>query len=145
MRTASFTESRAPAMAIGELARRTEVNIETIRYYERIALLPAPPRTDARRRIYGPDQLRALVFIRRARELGFAIDDIRALLALAEPGRVSCAEVERIASIHLSKVRSKLADLAKLESTLAETVGRCSREPNPICPVLDVLSASVVS
>src|SRR5262249_27044043 len=102
MRAASFTDSRAPAMAIGELAGRTGVNIETIRYYERSALLAAPPRTSGGRRVYGPDHLRALVFIRRARELGFAIDHIRALLALAEPGRASCAEVERIASTHLA-------------------------------------------
>ena len=141
----TFTDSRASNLAIGELARRTGVKIETIRYYERIALVPAPPRALGGRRVYGAEHVQVLAFVRRARELGFGIDDIRALLALAEPGRVSCAEVERIASAHLASVRAKLADLAKLENILADTVGRCSDEMNPTCPVLDVLSASQVA
>src|SRR5262245_43549444 len=139
MAAAPFTDSRAPAMAIGELARRTGVNIETIRYYERSSLLAAPPRTAGGRRVYGPEHAQALTFVRRARELGFSIDDIGALLALAEPGRRSCTEVERIASVHLASVRSKLADLERLERTLADTVSRCSRETNPVCPVLEAL------
>jgi MerR family transcriptional regulator, mercuric resistance operon regulatory protein len=73
-------------MPIGELSRLCGVHIETIRYYEKIGMLPAPPRSESGRRIYGPGQMRTLVFLRRARELGFGIDDIRALLALAEPG-----------------------------------------------------------
>src|SRR5262245_30040842 len=145
MLAASFTDSRAPTMAIGELARKTGVNIETIRYYERSALLAAPPRTAGGRRVYGTGHLRALAFIRRARELGFAIEDIRALLALAEPGRASCAEVERIATTHLAGVRAKLEDLSRLERTLADTVSRCSREANPVCPVLDALGAPTAS
>lgn len=128
-------------MLIGELASRTGVNIETIRYYERIALLPAPPRTRNGRRSYDPGHQLVLAFIRRARELGFGIDDIRALLALSESGRMACAEVERIASAHLADVRAKLADLARLEHILADTVGRCAHEENPVCPVLDVLGS----
>ncbi|MVA97780.1 MerR family transcriptional regulator [Nitratireductor sp. CAU 1489] len=126
-------------MPIGMLSRKTGVNIETIRYYERIGLLPAPPRTAGGRRIYDDGHRRALAFIRRARELGFGLADIRALLALARPHGESCAQVERIASAHLDDVRNKLADLARLEHILAETVGKCARETAPTCPVLNML------
>ncbi len=78
--------------------------------------------------------------IRRARELGFSIGDIRALLALAAPFRASCAEVREIAWTHLDDVRAKLVDLTKLEHILAETVARCSGGPAPSCPVLDILA-----
>lgn len=140
----AITKARASTLAIGALSGRTGVNIETIRYYERIGILPAPPRTEGGRRIYGSEHIRQLAFVRRARELGFRIDDIRALLALAEPGHVSCADVRRIAMAHLEDVRAKLADLARLEHILAGTVARCSGEKAPACPVLDVLNASAL-
>ncbi|MEO9614446.1 MAG: helix-turn-helix domain-containing protein [Nitratireductor sp.] len=134
-----ITVSRAGGMAIGQLSRLTGVNIETIRYYERIGLLDAPPRTAAGRRTYDNGHRRALAFIRRGRELGFGIADIRALLALASPVGSSCAQVERIAQAHLDAVRAKLTDLARLEHILSETVGRCTRQDPVACPVLDML------
>ena len=140
---ASITSSGAPEFPIGALARRTGANIETIRYYERIGLLPAPPRTAGGRRAYGDKHTRILRFIRRARELGFAINDIRALIELAEPGGATCAEVEAIARAHLTNIRAKLADLAGLERVLTQTVDQCAREETSACPVLDVLSADV--
>ena len=127
---------------IGELARRTGVHIETIRYYEKIGILPAPPRTERGRRVYGPSQTRTLAFIRRARELGFAVDDIRALLALAEPEHISCAQVREIAAAHLGGVRAKLADLKRLEKILSQTIAHCSEEPTPACPILDMLGTA---
>jgi MerR family mercuric resistance operon transcriptional regulator len=127
---------------IGRLAAATGVNLETVRYYERIELMPSPARTANGRRAYEEGHIRRLAFIRRARELGFSIEQIRALLALAEPSRASCAEVREIAQAHLDEVRAKLADLARLESILAETVSRCSGDPAPSCPVLDMLAAS---
>jgi MerR family mercuric resistance operon transcriptional regulator len=139
---ASITAPRGRGLSTGGLSRLTGVNIETIRYYEKIGLLPAPPRTAAGRRSYGSDYVDRLRFIRRARELGFGIEDIRALLALAAPGHGSCAEVRAIATAHLGEVRAKLADLTKLEALLADTVARCSGKPVPICPVLDMLGAS---
>ncbi len=93
----NITNARAGSLSIGEVSRRTGVHIETIRYYEKVKMLPPPPRTEGKRRVYGPSQTRTLAFIRRARELGFGIDDIRALLALAEPQHVSCAQVREIA------------------------------------------------
>lgn len=133
--------SQAENLSIGELSRRSGVNIETIRYYERIKMLPVPPRTASGRRVYGPAEKRILGFIRRSRELGFTLEEIRALLALGGPERASCADVHKIASVHLASVRNKLADLIKLESVLAETVAHCAGGTSPDCPVLDILDA----
>src|SRR5437588_11585102 len=96
-----ITVSRAETFAIGELSRLTGANIETIRYYERIKMLPAPPRTASGRRVYGARDVRVLAFIRRARELGFSLDDIRALLRLGSPEKASCRQVREIAAHHL--------------------------------------------
>jgi len=136
-----ITALRADGVPIGELSRRTGVNIETIRYYERIKMLPAPRRTRGGHRVYGPQQARVLAFIRRGRELGFALDEIRALLDLGGPGKASCAEVRVIAKRHLDDIRAKIDDLAKLERLLGRTVARCSGKKVPDCPVLDILDS----
>jgi MerR family mercuric resistance operon transcriptional regulator len=80
-----------------------------------------------------------LAFIRRGRELGFGLEEIRALLALGAPGRASCADVREIAAHHLDAIRSKIADLRKLERLLAKTIAQCSGNKVPDCPVLDIL------
>ena len=133
------TSSRAEALAIGELSHLTGVNIETIRYYEKIKLLPAPLRTGGGHRLYGPRERRTLAFIRRARELGFTVDEIRALLELGAPGNASCVEVKAIAAHHLDDIRAKIADLKKLERLLASTIAKCSGRKVPECPVVDIL------
>jgi MerR family transcriptional regulator, mercuric resistance operon regulatory protein len=130
---------RSHAMPIGELSRLTGVNIETIRYYEKIKMLRPPPRTEGGRRIYGPSETRVLAFIRRGRELGFGLEDIRALLALGAPGKASCADVREIAAHHLDNIRAKIADLRKLERLLSKTIAQCSGNRVPDCPVLDIL------
>ena len=104
--------------------------------------MPEPGRTDGGHRNYAAAHVRRLTFIRRARELRFSIEDIRALLELAEPGRVSCGEVQKIAALHLHSVRTKLADLAKMEKLLANTVAQCSGNRSPTCPVLEMLDAA---
>jgi MerR family mercuric resistance operon transcriptional regulator len=137
-----ITASRAEKLAgipIGELSRLTGVNIETIRYYEKIKMLRAPARTQGGRRVYGPTETRILAFIRRARELGFRLDDIRALLALGAPAKASCADVREIAAHHLDDIRAKIADLRKLERLLAKTIAQCSGRRAPDCPVVDTL------
>ena len=95
MRT--ITSSRAENLPIGELSKQSGVNIETIRYYERVKMLAPPPRTASGRRVYDLTDLRILVFIRRSRELGFSLDEIRALLRLGGPEKASCREVREIA------------------------------------------------
>jgi len=127
-------------LTIGRLAAATGVNLETVRYYERIGLIAPPGRTEGGHRVYAEADRRRLTFIRRGRELGFALDEIRALLALATPGRRSCKEVEAIAAAHLADVRAKMADLARLEGILSATVGKCARSAKaPSCPVLEML------
>ena len=135
----AITAARAEHMPIGELSRVSGVNIETIRYYERIKMLSAPQRTASGRRVYGSTELRILAFIRRSRELGFSLNEIRALLRLGAPGKASCSEVKVIATLHLEDIRAKLSDLKKLERLLAKTVARCSGKKAPNCPVLDIL------
>ncbi|MCW5683548.1 MAG: helix-turn-helix domain-containing protein [Pseudolabrys sp.] len=135
----SITDARAEALTIGNLSELTGVNIETIRYYERIKMFPAPPRTAGGRRVYDATHLRILAFIRRSRELGFSLDQVRALIRLGGPAKASCREVREIASHHLDEIRAKIADLRKLERLLAKTVARCTGITAPECPVLDVL------
>ncbi len=135
----AITSSRAENFPIGELSKHSGVNIETIRYYERIKMLPTPPRTASGRRVYGATDLRFLVFIRRSRELGFSLDEIRALLRLGAPAMASCSEVKEIATRHLEDIRAKLRDLKKLERLLSKTVALCSGKTAPDCPVLDIL------
>lgn len=130
---------RADGIPIGELSRLTGVHIETIRYYEKIGMLSAPPRTQSGRRVYGPKETRMLAFIRRGRELGFTLGQIRALLNLGGPGKASCAEVREIAKHHIEDVRAKINDLTKLERLLRKTVAQCSGGEVPDCPVLDIL------
>jgi|SRR6516162_5117882 MerR family mercuric resistance operon transcriptional regulator len=137
----SITALRPEGLSIGELSRITDVNIETIRYYERIKMLPAPRRTEGGHRVYGPTEMQTLTFIRRARELGFTLEEIRALLDLGGPGKASCKEVREIAAHHLENIRSKLADLTRLEKLLAKTIARCSGNTAPDCPVIDILAA----
>lgn len=126
-------------LTIGALSGRSGVNIETIRYYERIGLLPAPPRSQGGHRLYGGDLLKRLVFIRRSRELGFTIDEIRNLLGLMG-GSHTCGEVRAVALAHLEAIRAKVADLRRMERTLAETAARCEGGDTPECPILDALT-----
>ena len=130
---------KVEGIAIGELSRRAGVNIETIRYYEKIKMLPAPPRTKSGRRVYGHAEARKLSFIRRARELGFTLDEIRALLRLVERG-YSCGEVRELTRHHLAEVNQKITDLQCIERLLRKTSDQCVGGKVPECPIIDVLS-----
>jgi MerR family mercuric resistance operon transcriptional regulator len=134
--------ARSAGIQIGELSRRTGCNIETIRYYERITLLPAPARSAGRYRVYDSTDIRQLTFIRRARELGFTLDEVRALLALSANGQGACAEVRDLAAGHLAEVRAKITDLRAMERVLADAVRRCTAGELPGCPIIDALSAA---
>jgi MerR family transcriptional regulator, mercuric resistance operon regulatory protein len=135
----AITAARADSLTIGKLSQLSGVNIETIRYYERVKVLPAPARAENGRRTYGPTETRILIFIRRARELGFSLDEVRALLRLGGPGKASCGEVREIAAHHLNDIRAKISDLRKLERLLSKTVAQCTGTAAPVCPVLDIL------
>jgi MerR family mercuric resistance operon transcriptional regulator len=127
------------------LAKASGVHLETVRYYERIGLMPKPARAANGYRAYGPEHVRRLSFIRRAREIGFSVAQIKELLGLAEPGRASCAEVQNLAAAHLAEVRAKIADLRKLETILASALERCLSGTPPACPVLDLLASPPTS
>jgi len=135
----AITVSRGPALTIGALSKRTGVNIETIRFYERVGILPKPPRSAGGHRIYGQDLLMRLGFVRRSRELGFSLDEVRGLLQLVDGGHYTCAEVKAITLDHLGDVRRKIADLRRLERTLAEIAGKCRGGKVPDCPVIEAL------
>lgn len=133
--------TKARGQTVGQLAKAAGVNLETIRYYENIGLMPKPLRTQGGHRIYDETHTKRLAFIRRARDLGFTIEDVRALLALANPEHSSCAEVREIAATRLMQVREKIADLVRLDRILSDTISRCTSEPAAHCPVLDMLDA----
>jgi MerR family transcriptional regulator, mercuric resistance operon regulatory protein len=135
------TNVRARPMQIGALAERTGVNIETIRYYERAGLLPAPPRSEGRRRLYDDAHVQRLRFVRRSRELGFSLDDIRALLAIVDAGNSDCAAAKDIAVRHLADVHGKIASLRRLERALRSLTDACRPEDQVSCPIIESLSA----
>jgi MerR family mercuric resistance operon transcriptional regulator len=134
---------RATHFPIGTLSSETGVNIETIRYYEKIGLVPAPPRAEGRERVYDGTHLKRLTFIRRGRELGFSLDEIRALLGLVRGGDLSCEEVKTMTKQHITGIRRKVKDLKKLERVLTELAAKCRGNAVPDCPILDALSAAV--
>lgn len=126
-------------MKIGQLAQATGTKAETIRYYERIGLLPKPGRTDGNYRDYGSGDQERLTFIRHARGLGFDIADIRSLLDLAEdPGR-DCGEADRIASGHLEAVELKIAQLQQLRGELGRMIKQCRGGQIADCRIMQAL------
>ncbi len=135
------TNARAKPVLIGALAEQTGVNIETIRYYERVKLLPPPRRSEGRQRMYESDHVRRLNFIRRSRELGFPLDGIRALLALVDDGNPDCCATREIAVRHLADVQGKIASLKRLERALKKMTDACRPGDQSSCPIIEALSA----
>lgn len=129
-------------MKIGELARRTSTKVETVRFYEKIGLLPKPGRTDGNYRDYSDAQLARLSFVRRARDLGFTLDQVRALLSLSDDRDQSCAAVDAVAKEHLAEIDKKIADLRALQRELADLLTQCSRGSISTCRIIDALSPS---
>jgi MerR family mercuric resistance operon transcriptional regulator len=130
-------------IAIGELSRRTQCNIETIRYYERIGLLPEPRRPGGRFRRYDANDIARLRFVRRARQLGFALDEVRALMQLADTDDDDVrAEARSLAAEHVAEIRAKIADLQAMERVLTVAICECETRQQPGCPLIQVLSGT---
>lgn len=123
----------------GGLAKRTGCNLETVRYYEKIGLMPEPPRTEGGYRVYDTTHERRLRFVLRARELGFTLDEIRELLCLVDERNAPCAEARDLAAAHLEDVRAKIADLKRMERVLKDVVVRCADGTLPECPLIETL------
>jgi len=127
-------------MRISELAKSVDVNVETIRYYQRIGLLELPQKPYRGTRCYSSEDLKRLRFIRRAQQIGFSLEGIRALLELSSS---DCEQVGELAAKQLNLVHAKLRQLRRIESVLAKTVEQCARRKgNQPCPIIDALSQS---
>lgn len=121
------------------MAKRSGVNAETIRYYEKITLMPEPGRNSGGHRIYEEEHLQRLCFIRRCREMGFTLEEIRELLSLVDREQVSCEHVQQIAEDHVLSIRQKIKDLQRMQDTLRDLAKQCSGENVPECPIIDAL------
>jgi MerR family transcriptional regulator, mercuric resistance operon regulatory protein len=124
---------------IGALATRTGVNIETIRYYERIGILAPPARSPEGYRRYSREDAQRLKFIRRSRELGFSLGGVRALLQLARSKRADCQAVRGIAVKHLDEIKGKIKDLRRMERVLKDMLETCDGSARPVCPIVEAL------
>jgi MerR family mercuric resistance operon transcriptional regulator len=131
--------SAAISLPIGELSKASGVKVETIRYYEKIGVMPAPARTGSGYRAYGPEHLNRLKFVRRGRELGFSLEELRGLLHLVDGRAQTCAEVRAMTLAHGAEIRRKIADLRRLERGIAAIARRCTGRRVPDCPIIDAL------
>ena len=124
---------------IGEAARRSGVSAKMVRHYESLGLLPAVHRTEAGYRQYGDNEVHTLRFIRRARDLGFSMEEIGQLLKLWQNKRRTSADVRRIASKHVDDLTRKMAEMEAMRRTLQHLVHCCHGDERPDCPILDEL------
>lgn len=127
-------------ITIGQLSRDSGVKIPTIRYYEKIGLLPEPQRSSGNQRLYPPPSVERLGFIHHARALGFGLDAIRDLLSLADHPDQSCAEADTIARAQLAQVKNRIMQLEALRDELERMVSQCHNERVADCKVLQILS-----
>jgi Cu(I)-responsive transcriptional regulator len=127
-------------MKIGELASSTGTKVETVRYYEKIGLLPPPARTSANYRAYGGEHLARLSFIRRARDLGFTLEAVRELLTLSDDKAQACEAVDGIARVHLTEIDRKVADLKALRTELSRVLNSCSHGTVADCKIIETLA-----
>ena len=136
---ASYVTKQADEFSIGVLSERSGVNIETIRYYEKIGVMPKPARSAGGYRVYGNDHARRLHFVRRGRELGFSLDELRGLLRLVDGHSYTCREVHDLTIEHLKDIRQKIADLRRLERAMSDMAAQCTGNQVPECPIIDAL------
>lgn len=127
-------------LRIGDLSRQTETKVETIRWYEKVGLLPAPARTGGNYRLYGEAELTRLSFIRRARDLGFSLDQVRTLLDLSSNATAACDTVHQSASGHIAEIDRKIADLSALRRELTALVASCKGGRVGECQILEAFA-----
>lgn len=123
----------------GALATQIGCNIETIRYYEQVGILPKPLRSQGGHRLYGQEMVKRLHFVRRSRDLGFTLEEIRGLLRLVDGGKYTCGQIEKLSLDHIADIRRKISDLRRLKSVLEAMASQCSGGKVPECPIIDAL------
>jgi Cu(I)-responsive transcriptional regulator len=133
----------ARALTIGDLAKATNTKVETVRYYERIGLMPSPKRSASNYRTYSADHAERLSFIRRSRALGFSLDQVRELLGLADDRGRSCAAVDEIARQHLAEIDGKVADLKVLRRDLDALLRQCRHGAIAECKIIKALASRI--
>jgi MerR family mercuric resistance operon transcriptional regulator len=131
--------NKAKVLSRGKLSKKTGVNSETIRYYEKIKLMPEPLRSSSGYRIYDDAHSKRLSLIKRCRELGFTLKEIATLLKLVDGGEYTCAEIRDHTTKHLDDVEDKIRDLRKMQETLRKMVSECEGGSVPECPIVDAL------
>ncbi len=131
--------SQKTLITIGKLSEKTGVNIETVRYYEKIGLIPKPYRSEGGNRLYNMDQVKRLAFIKRCRELGFPLDTVREFLKLVDEKNYTCSEIADISQHHLEDVRAKIRDLKKIDSHIKDILLQCNKNNTPDCAFLNIL------
>jgi len=127
-------------LTIGKVAREAEVNIETVRYYERRGLITKPPRSESGYRLYSEETINLIKFIRHAKELGFSLREIKELLSLRVGKGVSCAEVRSRAEAKIAEIDNRIQSLKKMKNALVKLTKECSgKGPVSECPILEAL------
>ncbi|KKB08990.1 Cu(I)-responsive transcriptional regulator [Devosia chinhatensis] len=127
-------------MNIGQAAEQSGVSAKMIRYYEQIGLITAPQRTESNYRVYGADEVHVLRFVKRARNLGFSVEETAALLALWQDKDRASLEVRNIAQAHIAALETKIAALQGMVKTLGHLAHSCHGDARPDCPILDDLA-----
>lgn len=127
------------SLKIGQVAKEASVNIETIRYYERLKLVPKPERTESGYRVFTTEVVQRIRFIKRSQDLGFTLTEIQELLALTESGERTCEQVREFATQKLNEIELKIRDLQNIQSALQVLLSKCAEGENSICPIIERL------
>jgi MerR family mercuric resistance operon transcriptional regulator len=129
-------------LTIGQLSKKAQVNVETVRYYERKGLMPEPPRRKSGYRQYSPNDVSRIQFIKRAKELGFSLKEILELLSLRIDPNTTCGDVRKRAEIKIADIEGKILTLQGMKKALTKLVASCrGRGPTSECPILEALNS----
>ena len=130
------------SLTIGQLAKRAQVNVETVRYYERRGLMPEPPRRESGYRQYSESDITRIRFVRRAKELGFSLKEVMELFSLRVDPNTTCGDIKRKAEVKIADIEEKIRVLQKMKKGLGKLVASCrGRGPTAECPILEVLNS----
>lgn len=135
-------KSLRTTLSIGELARLAECRVDTIRYYERIGLMPKPERSEGKQRRYSEHQARQLLFIRRLRDLGFTMEEAAGFLTMRRQQSYGCSDFKRIADARIGEIKQQVNKLRRLERRLREISSHCAEGADINCGVIEALWAA---